>query len=93
MCVHPNDCGHEAHEFYDTVEVAGYGTCDLYFFFDNSRGWEYCLRYGELGDYSSFDLATLMKFVFAGNKREKDVVILNCFIDYMNRKERNNETD
>jgi hypothetical protein len=87
MCTNrafPNDCRHTEEEFYGTVEIDG-KKYDLYFFHDNYKGYEYCLRYGEMGDYSSFPIDILFNFVKKGDSRERDLVIIGCFIDHINK--------
>lgn len=86
MCKFPNDCGHKPEEFYDTVTI-GTEDYDLYFFYDKYVGYEYCLRYGEMGDYSSFPVDVLFRFVKSGISKETDLVIIEAFIDHMNKKE------
>ena len=89
MCKFPNHCNHKPEEFYATTKVRG-KDCDLYFFYSKAhRGYEYCLRFGEYGDYSSFPVAEIFKFIKEGMGVEKDFIIIEAFIDHMNKKYQN----
>lgn len=84
MCKFPNHCNHKPEEFYGTINVEG-KEMDLYFFYSKAhRGYEYCLRYGEDGDYFSFTVKNTFSFYNSGDDREKDRIIVEAFIDHMN---------
>lgn len=92
MCKFPNHCNHKPEEFYGTVNLMGKEK-DLYFFYSKAHGcYEYCLRYGEDGDYYSAPVKNTLIYHLAGDGLEEDLIIVNAFIDHMNNlKEKQND--
>lgn len=81
MCKFPNHCNHKPEEFYGTVNLGG-KEGDLYFFYSKAhKCYEYCLRYGEDGDYYSAPLKTTIIF---RSGLEENFLIIEAFIDHIN---------
>ena len=78
--LYPNDCDHKEEEFYGTVEIEG-RKYDLYFFKDKYAGWEYCLRFGDMGDYASMPLKYIVPNV-GDEIRPRDEVVWKSFIEF-----------
>lgn len=79
-----DDCGHGFGSWYGHVELPEIGWCDLRFFQDPLLGWEYCARYGELGEYRSFPVETIAELA----RREGsdfDRHIVHAFVQFINQ--------
>ena len=80
MCKFENQCNHKPESFYGTVTIEG-KEGDLYFYKSHDK-WEYCFRTGPDGEYRSFPIDTLYRFVKGGDTYESQII--EYFIAYMN---------